>query len=65
VELDLKIGVAKKRGVLVHEAGGSHAAVFSVELNADAVPARLESGDHGRAGAAEGVEDGVADDPAL
>ena len=62
MKLDLKFGVAKEGRVFVHEARGGHAAVFGVELDADTVPAGFEGGDHGGAGAAERVEDGVADE---
>ena len=41
VKLDLKVGVAEEGGVFVHQAGGCHAAVFGVQLDADAVSARV------------------------
>ena len=62
VQLDLEVCVAKEGRVFVHEARGGHAAVFSVELDANAVPVGFEGSDHAGAGAAERVEDAIADE---
>ena len=62
MELDLKLGVAKKGGVFVDEARGGHMAVSGIEFDADAVPISFEGGHHGGGSAAEWIEDGVANE---
>src|SRR5438270_521832 len=62
MKLDLQVRPAEQRAVFIHQTRCSHAAVFGVEFDADAVSAGFEGGDHGGCGAAERVNDGVANE---
>src|SRR2546428_8888813 len=60
LKLDLKPGLTEERAVFIHQARSRQLAIVRIEFHADAVSPVLDRGHHGRGGAAEWIEHGVA-----